>query len=102
MLKITDLSTETALDHSTMAGITGGNSEFERFAAMLDFSTRLINKVADVNQQFGFSIAQVNSGAVTNNQTIIGGNGLIYAPVHQSQAQSNTLSLSDIGNSEVA
>jgi hypothetical protein len=102
MLKITDLSTEKALDHSEMAGITGGSSEFERFTALLDFSTSLMNKVADVNQQFGFSIAQGNSGAVTNNQTIIGGNGLIYAPVHQSQSQSNSLSLSDIGNAGVA
>ena len=80
MLKITDLGTEKALDHSEMAGITGGSSEFERFTALLDFSTSLMNKVADVNQQFGFSIAQGNSGAVTNNQTIIGGNGIVFAP----------------------
>ncbi len=102
MLKITDLSTEKALDRSAMAAITGGSSEFERFAAMLDFSTSLMNKVADVNQQFGFSIMQANSGAVTNNQNIIGGNGLIYAPVHQSQSQSNSLSLSDIGSATVS
>ena len=102
MLRITDLTAEKELDRVAMAGIAGGNSDFERFAALLDFSTLLVNKVADVNQQFGFSIAQTNVGEVTNNQSIIGGNGLIFAPVHQSQAQSNALSLSKIGGTSVA
>jgi len=102
MLKITDLTASKELNRHEMSGVTGGTSELERFSALLDFSTSLINKVADVNQQYGFSIAQSNSGTVTNNQTIIGGNGIVFAPVTQSQTQSNTLALSDIGNAFVA
>jgi hypothetical protein len=73
----------------------------ERFSALLDFSTSMINKVADVNQQYGLSFVQSNSGTVTNNQTIIAGNGLIYAPVTQTQTQANAMSVSDIGNAFV-
>jgi hypothetical protein len=97
MLKITDLTANKDLDSAEMAAVIGGTSELERFSALLDFSTSLLNKVADVNQQYGFSIAQSNSGAVTNNQTIVGGNGIVFAPVTQSQTQSNALALSDIG-----
>ena len=46
--------------------------------------------------------AQGNVGAVTNNQAIAGGNGISYAPVHQSQSQSNDLYVSDIGNVSVS
>lgn len=102
MLKITDLTASKELTSHEMSGVSGGTSELERFSALLDFSTSLLNKVADVNQQFGFSIAQSNSGAVTNNQTIIGGNGIVFAPVSQSQTQSNTLALTDIGNAFVS
>ncbi len=101
MLKITDLNTSKELDNCEMAGITGGTSELERFSALLDFSTSMINKVADINQQYGFSIAQSNSGTVTNNQTIIGGNGVIFAPVTQTQTQANALAISDIGSAFV-
>ena len=101
MLKINDLDTNYDLDSREMAGITGGTSELESLSALLDFSTSLVNKVADVQQQFGFSFAQSNSGAVTNNQTIIGGNGIVFAPVSQSQTQSNSLAVSDIGGSFV-
>jgi len=97
MLNITDLTATKALDRAEMAAVTGGTTEGERLSALLDFSTSLVNKVADVKQQFGFSFVQSNSGTVTNNQTIIGGNGLIYAPVTQTQSQANTMSISDIG-----
>jgi hypothetical protein len=97
MLNITDLAVNKELGRDDMAAVMGGNTELERFSALLDFSTSLLNKVADVNQQYGFSLVQSNSGSVTNNQTIIGGNGIVYAPVTQSQTQTNAMSLSDIG-----
>ena len=96
MMKITDLAVNRELDRAAMAGVAGGTSGGEQLSALLDFSTSLVNKVADVNQQFGFAFAQSNTGTVTNNQTIIGGNGLIYAPVTQTQSQSNAMSISDI------
>ncbi|MCB1679234.1 MAG: hypothetical protein KDI16_11185 [Halioglobus sp.] len=97
MLNITDLNTSRELDSVAMAGVSGGVTELERLGALIDFSTSLHNKVADVDQAFGFSLVQSNSGAVTNNQTIVGGNGIVFAPVHQTQTQSNALALSDIG-----
>jgi hypothetical protein len=97
MLKITDLKTSRELDRTEMAGVRGGSSETERLSALIDFSTSLYNQVADVNQGFGFNLAQGNSGAVTNNQSIVGGNGIVYAPVTQSQIQSNAMALSEIG-----
>ena len=97
MLKITDLTTSRELDSVELAGVHGGNSELKSLSALIDFSTSLHNQVADVNQGFGFSLAQGNSGAVTNNQTIIGGNGIVYAPVTQSQVQSNAMTVSEIG-----
>lgn len=102
MLNINDLSTNKELDTREMAGIAGGTSDLERFSALLDFSTSLLNKVADVKQQYGFSFAQSNSGSVTNNQNIIGGNGIVFAPVSQSQSQANTLAVTDIGGAFVS
>jgi hypothetical protein len=102
MLKITDLNTSKKLDSVEMAGVRGGTSELASLSALIDFSTSLYNKVADVNQGFGFNLAQGNSGAVTNNQTIVGGNGIVYAPVTQSQIQSNALALSEIGKTFLA
>ena len=84
-------------DRVEMARVHGGASELESLSALIDFSTSLQNQVANVNQGFGFNLAQGNSGAVTNNQTIIGGNGLIYAPVTQSQTQSNAMAIFEIG-----
>jgi hypothetical protein len=101
MLKITDLSTSKELDRREMAVVAGGTTDMERFSALLDFSTSMINKVADVNQQYGLSFVQSNSGTVTNNQTIYGGNGIVYAPVTQTQTQANSMSISDIGNAFV-
>ncbi len=97
MLKITDLTTSKELDSVEMADVRGGATGLESLSALIDFSTSLHNQVADVNQGFGFNLAQGNSGAVTNNQTIIGGNGLIYAPVTQSQTQSNAMAIFEIG-----
>jgi hypothetical protein len=101
MLNITDLTVSKELDSKAMAGVRGGTSDLERLSAMFDFSTSIVNKVADIKQAFGFSIAQSNTGALTNNQTIVGGNGVVFAPVHQTQTQANSLSLSDIGNALV-
>ena len=97
MLNITDLTTSKELNATEMAGVRGGRTELESLSALIDFSTSLHSQVADVNQVFGFNLAQGNSGAVTNNQTIIGGNGIVYAPVTQSQAQGNAMALSEIG-----
>ena len=97
MLKITDLTTSKELDSVEMAGVNGGATDLESLSALIDFSTSLYNQVADVNQGFGFSLAQGNTGAVTNNQTIVGGNGIVYAPVTQSQIQGNAMAISEIG-----
>jgi hypothetical protein len=91
MLNITDLTVSKELDSKAMAGVRGGTSELERLSALFDFSTSIVNKVADIKQAFGFS----------NNQSIVGGNGVVFAPVHQTQTQANSLSLSDIGNALV-
>ena len=97
MLNIADLTLDSELDSSAMASIIGGNADLERLSALIDFSTDLKSTVADVNQGFGIGLAQSNAGAVTNNQTIIGGNGLVYAPVTQTQTQGNWMALSEIG-----
>lgn len=98
MLKITDLTTSKDLESLEMAEVRGGMDPF----AIIDFSTGLTSKVADVDQAFAFQFAQGNTGAVTNNQAIAGGNGLSYAPVTQSQEQYNDLSVSGIGNVSVS
>ena len=97
MLTINDLTTSKELDSREMAGVCGGRSDLESLSALIDFSTKLNNTVANVNQGFGFGLSQGNSGAVTNNQNIIGGNGIVYAPVTQTQTQGNTLDISEIG-----
>ena len=101
MLKITDLSVNKELAAVDMSAVRGGMSALDRFSALFDLSTSMVNKVADMQQAFGFTIAQSNSGTVTNNQAIVGGNGIVFAPVSQSQTQSNHLSLADIGNAFV-
>ena len=98
MLKITDLTTSKDLESLEMAEVRGGMDPF----AIIDFSTGLTSKVADVDQAFAFQFAQGNTGAVTNNQAIAGGNGLSYAPVTQSQEQYNDLSVSGIGSVSVS
>ena len=98
MLKITDLTKSKDLESLEMAEVRGGMDPF----AIIDFSTGLTSKVADVDQAFAFQFAQGNTGAVTNNQAIAGGNGLSYAPVTQSQEQYNDLSVSGIGNVSVS
>ena len=100
MLKITDLSASKEMDSKRMASIRGG--KHAGLGALLDFSTTIASQVADVNQGFGFTFSQSNSGTVTNNQAISGGNGVIFAPVNQTQTQGNTMSISDIGNTNVA
>lgn len=102
MLKFNDLSVSKQLESQEMRGITGGTSTEERLSALLDFSSRVDNRVADVNQVFGFGLSQANAGAVTNNQAISGGNGVVYAPVSQHQTQSNYMDLYDIGNTWVS
>ena len=98
MLKIKDLIASKEMDAAEMASIHGGFDPF----AVIDFSTGIDNKVADVQQLFSFQFAQGNAGAVTNNQAIMGGNGVTYAPVTQSQTQGNYMDVSDIGNVSVS
>ena len=98
MLKITDLHVNKEMESTEMAGVRGGFNPF----AIFDSSTSIDNKVADANQVFAFGFAQSNVGEVTNNQAIQGGNGVIYAPVHQDQYQNNYMDVSDIGNISVS
>jgi hypothetical protein len=102
MLKINDLTVSKELARGEMAEVVGGNSELERLSALIDFSTSTTNKVADVNQIFGLSLAQGNAGAVINNQTIVGGNGFTDAPVTQDQVQDNYMSVYGVGNTSVS
>lgn len=97
MLNIHDLKASQELKSSEMAAVRGGFDPFSIFAG-----TAITNKVADVQQAFQLALAQGNTGAVTNNQAIAGGNGVTYAPVDQTQHQYNDLYLSDIGNVHVS
>ena len=101
MLKISDLTTSNNMDSKTMAGVRGGN-DLSHFSALLDFSTAIASQVANVNQGFSFTFAQSNSGTLINNQIISAGNGVVSAPVNQTQIQGNTMSISDIGNTTVS
>jgi len=98
MLNITDLVASKDLDTKAMADVRGG---FDPFAILIDGSTSLRNKVADVDQVFQFAFAQNNAAAVTNNQAITGGNGITYAPVDQSLSQENTMLVGGVGNTRV-
>ena len=102
MLKIIDLKVNKELARGEMAGVVGGVSTLERLSALIDFSSSTTNKVADVTQMFGLNLAQSNVGAVTNNQAIAGGNGIVAAPVTQKQVQGNHMDLSGIGNISVS
>jgi len=99
MLKVTDLTVNKELDSKTMASVQGG---FDPFAILIDGSTSLNSKVADVDQIFSFGLAQNNAAAVTNNQAINGGNGLTYAPVNQNLDQYSDMNVSGIGNVSVS
>ena len=98
MLNITDLTSSKEMAREEMRNVRGGSTPFLE----LLFSTGFTNKVADVSQAFGFEFAQINSGAVTNNQSIVGGNGITLAPVHQEQHQHNDMQVSGIGNVSVS
>lgn len=102
MLKINDLTASKELDRSEMAEVIGGISELSQLSALIDFSTSTDNKVASVNQLFGLTLAQGNAGAVTNNQAIAGGNGIVFAPVKQDQTQGNYMGVAGIGNTSVS
>lgn len=97
MLNIKDLAVNKELHSNDMARIAGGWHPM----MLLDGSTRLKNKVADVEQLFDFALNQGNAGEVTNNQAIAGGNGIVYAPVDQTLKQDNHMDLSGIGNTRV-
>ena len=102
MLKITDLIESKEMGSREMAGVRGGLSiEPPRSPFTIDFGTRITSKVADVTQAFDFAFAQGNTGAVTNNQEIAGGNGASWSPVSQSQFQDNYLDVSGIGKVSV-
>jgi hypothetical protein len=102
MLTMTDLNRCEKLGRDEMRNLRGGTDPLAQLTALFDASTSIYNRVADVQQAFAFGIAQSNTGTVTNNQAIYGGNGVVFAPVYQSQTQANSLSLSDIGNTDVA
>jgi len=99
MLKVTDLTVNKELDSKAMTSVRGG---FDPFAILIDGSTSLNNKVADVDQVFAFGFAQNNAAAVTNNQAINGGNGITYAPVTQNLDQYSDMNVSGIGNVSVS
>jgi len=103
MLNITDLNVSKDLDSNAMASVSGGTNQLpQSIALLLDGSTSLTNKVADISQGFGLGLAQNNAGAVTNNQIINGGNGIVYAPVDQKLSQSNWMDVYGIGNATVS
>lgn len=97
MLKISDLTASKELERSEMAEVRGGLDPFAIFGG-----TSITNKVADVEQLFAFGLAQSNVGEVTNNQALVGGNGISYAPVDQYQEQYNDMWVSGIGNVSVS
>ncbi len=107
MLKIKDLSVSTEMKRGEMAAVVGGTSvvpatpSVPHLHGLLDGSLTQTSKVAAVQQAFGLELAQGNAGAVTNNQAIQGGNGISFAPVHQTQTQANNMDLSGIGNVSV-
>ena len=98
MLKITDLIVSKELESKEMSVVRGGFDPF----AIFDSSTSITNKVAEVQQAFGFNLAQGNAGEVINNQLFQTGNGTSYAPVSQRQDQYNDMYVSDIGNISVS
>lgn len=106
MLKITDLTASKDLDHRAMAGVRGGTGDLVRQPVLpfplIDFSTGITSKVADVRQGFNFAFAQANTGAVTNNQEILGGNGSSWSPVDQYQYQDNWMDVSGVGTVSVS
>ena len=108
MLKVTDLIESKELDSRAMGRVRGGSTLALLFdkpsrpsLPLIDFSTGITNKVADVTQGFDFAFAQGNEGAVTNNQEILGGNGFSAAPVHQAQSQSNWMNVHGVGKVSV-
>ena len=102
MLKITDLSVSKEMASNEMARVVGGMSDLEMLSALIDLSSSVHNKVADVNQGFGLNLDQSNVGYVTNNQILQNGNGVLIAPVYQTQTQGNFLDLLGLGNTAVS
>ena len=102
MLKITDLSVSKEMASNEMARVVGGMSDLEMLSALIDLSSSVHNKVADVNQRFGLNLDQSNVGYVTNNQILQNGNGVLIAPVYQTQTQGNFLDLLGLGNTAVS
>ena len=102
MLKITDLSVSKEMASNEMARVVGGMSDLEMLSALIDLSSSVHNKVADVNQRFGLNLDQSNVGYVTNNQILQIGNGVLIAPVYQTQTQGNFLDLLGLGNTAVS
>jgi hypothetical protein len=102
MLKITDLTVSKEMASNEMARVVGGMSDLEMLSALIDLSTSVHNKVADVNQGFGLNLDQSNVGYVTNNQILQNGNGVLIAPVYQTQTQGNFLDLLGLGNTAVS
>lgn len=97
MLKISDLTGNKEMDSKAMSAIRGGTSELADLSALIDFSSNLTNKVNDVDQVFALDVGQANTGAVSNEQIFIGNNGLIYAPVNQSQRMANFAQATELG-----
>lgn len=98
MLHISDLSVNKDLDQSAMASVRGG---WKPSMPMFDATTRMTSKVADIDQVFQLGFAQGNAGDLTNNQSILGGNGTVAAQVDQLADQYNDMSVYDIGNTTV-
>ena len=100
MLNVKDLAASKELTSETMRSVVGGTRKGMP-SLDLDFGTSLKSRVADISQLFEMNLGQTNAGQVTNNQSIKGGNGIVYAPVDQSLSQDNYMNVFDIGNSYV-
>lgn len=99
MLKIKDLTAAKELNSKAMSRVVGG---LNPFAILVNASTRMDNKVVDMDQVFALNLDQVNAGNVTNNQAIVGGNGRTEADVNQDLRQANAIGISGLGNAYIS
>jgi len=98
MLMIKDLTAAKELDSKAMTRVAGG---FNPFALLVNASTHLDNKVADVDQVYALKLDQMNAGNVVNNQALASRNGTIGADVKQDLRQANDMRIFGLGNTTI-